>query len=179
MKNAGWVRYSDLTGKTSSIASIDNFNGNTYRIKNAASGKYITIGGTSNNSNVYQYSLLNNTTQNFKIEKYYNTENFRMYAVFAGNKVIDIVKDSNKNVVSGCNVQIYDAVDPDAQLWNLVDVGGGMYKIISTKNPEVVLTSYGMSDGSVSGKTSSSSGNIYLSKYENRTDQQWFLEKVN
>ena len=179
LKNAGWVRYSDLTGKTSSIASIDNFNGNTYRIKNAASGKYITIGGTSNNSNVYQYSLLNNTTQNFKIEKYYNTENFRVYAVFAGNKVIDIVKDSNKNVVSGCNVQIYDAVDPDAQLWNLVYVGNGMYSIASSKNSEVVLTASGFSDGSATGKTTSSAGNIYISKYENRTDQQWFLEKVN
>lgn len=179
LKNAGWVRYSDLTGKTSSIASIDNFNGNTYRIKNAASGKYITIGGTSNNSNVYQYSLSNNTTQNFRIEKYYNTENFRIYAVSASNKVIDIVKDSNKNVVSGYNVQIYDAVDPDAQLWNLVYVGNGMYSIASSKNSEVVLTASGVSDGSATGKTTSSAGNIYISKYENRTDQQWFLEKVN
>lgn len=179
LKNAGWVRYSDLIGKTSSIVSVDNFNGNTYRIKNAASGKYITIGGTNNNSNVYQYSLSNNTTQNFKIEKYYNTENFRIYAVFADNKVIDIVKDSDKNVVSGCNVQIYDAVDPDAQLWNLIYIGNGMYSIASSKNSEVVLTASGVSDGSATGKTTSSAGNIYISKYENRTDQQWFLEKVN
>ena len=95
------------------------------------------------------------------------------------HRVIDIVKDSNQNVSDGCNVQIYEDVDPDAQTWDIISVGNNKYKIVSHKNSSVAMTASGNSDGSATGKTSSSAGNVYLSTYTGTDSQLWYLEKTN
>ena len=181
LDKVGWVSYEAITGKKQDTVSAQTLDGNTYKIKNALSGKYITVGGTTDRSNVYQSSSNDSKEQKFTFKSYYNALNcYRMYACCnTDHRVIDIVKDSNQKVSDGCNVQIYEDVDPDAQTWDIISVGNNKYKIVSHKNSSVAMTASGNSDGSATGKTSSSAGNVYISTYTGTDSQLWCLEKTN
>ncbi len=181
LDKVGWVSYEAITGKKQDTVSAQTLDGNTYKIKNALSGKYITVGGTTDRSNVYQSSSNDSKEQKFTFKSYYNALNcYRMYACCnTDHRVIDIVKDSNQKVSDGCNVQIYEDVDPDAQTWDIISVGNNKYKIVSHKNSSVAMTASGNSDGSATGKTPSSAGNVYISTYTGTDSQLWCLEKTN
>lgn len=180
LENTGWVSYKDVTGKDQPVTAADKFDGNVYRIKNAASKKYLTAMGADDRCNICQLSENGSSSQMFKTGSYYNTSSYRIYACCTDKtKVIDIVKEKETSVAEGCNVQIYDAVDPEAQTWIIEDAGNGKYKIVSAKDTGLALTAYGTSDGTPSGKTSSSKGNIYVSKYTGSESQLWYLEQIN
>ena len=76
------------------------------------------------------------------------------------------VKDSEAKVASGCNVQLYEAVDPDAQTWVIEEVSDGKYKIVSIKDNSLALTANGNTSGSSSGKDQTSEGNVFISLCE-------------
>ena len=183
LQNTGWVSYKDLTGKNQPIVTTkpegNQFDGNTYRIKNSSSGKYITVLGVSDKSNVCQSSLKSDLSQQFKVSSYFSDTTFRFVSLCSDKgKVLDIVR-KGEEITDGCNVQLYDSVDPNAQTWKIESAGNGKYKILSAKNTKMALTVNGSEDGSLTGKGSDSAGNIYLSEFKNSENQLWILEKVN
>lgn len=177
LERAGWVAYKDVAGTVQ--APENNLDGNKYLLKNAASGRYLTVGGNDNRSNIYQDDRSNGNNQTFKAVKYSYSDSYRFFSDSATGKVIDIVKNSSSQVASGCNVQLYEAVDPDAQTWVIEEVSDGKYKIVSIKDNSLALTANGNTSGSSSGKDQTSEGNVFISSYSGSSSQLWYLEKVN
>ena len=179
LENTGWVSYSKLTGGKKPVVtapSEDIFAGKILRMKNVSSGKCLASTGTENNSNIIQTEKCDSESQLFRAMPYYNSGSYRLYICSSDKPmVVDIVKDGEK-IAEGCNVQLYDAVDPEAQIWKIQSAGNGKYKILSAKNPDVALTVVGTSEGSAEGKKSDSAGNVYLSKYTGKDSQLWEIE---
>ena len=158
------------------------------RFKNVGSGKYLNVhyGQDSNGTNVYQWTEDDSVEQKFKLR--YNLELDcyligTMCSSDGDGRVLDI-KKSNGQIVDGSNVQIYDAVDPVAQQWQFQYHEDGKFIIFPVANPYMVLTANGGSNGSGSGKTATSAGNVYLSEIPmsssvNYTNYQlWYIEEV-
>ncbi|MBQ9982084.1 MAG: RICIN domain-containing protein [Oscillospiraceae bacterium] len=175
LDKAGWVAYKDITGVEKENELL-KFDGKTYVLKNSASKKYLTAGGLVAKSNVYQSSKSEKKEQKFRFELFDNTASYRLYV--SDDKVVDIVKNPSSEISAGCNVQIYDAVDPKAQLWKVIALDDNTYKIVSAENEKLCLTVYGASDGSNTGKNIVSAGNVYLTEYIGIECQKWSLEEV-
>ena len=154
-------------------------NGGIYTIKNVGSNKYINVdyGLDYDNTNVYQWTQDWRVEQTFRVVYDSVQDAYRFYSM-AGingrNRVLDIVK-SNGYVVSGCDVQIYKPVDAVAQYFQIISLGSGKYKIVPKSNTNVALTSYGTLNGSGTGRTPTSAGNIFVSNYTGSTNQQWIF----
>ncbi len=194
LKNYGWVAYKDITGysttpavttaqttqQTSVSSGSADFNNSKIKIKNSYSGKYLSAVSTSDESNVFQLSSDSSKNQVLTVKNYYNTDSIRLY--FNDKQVIDIVKNETseeaKKITAGCNVEVYNDCDVNAQLFKLVKVNDNAYKIVSASNPSVCLTVNGNSDGSNNGISQTASGNIYLSDYSGKSEQLWIIEKV-
>lgn len=155
--------------------------------KNAGSGKYLNVhyGQDSNNVNVYQWTKDESTEQKFRLR--YNLEDdcYLIGAMCSNNgngRVLDIVK-SGGEVAAGCNVQIYNAVDPVAQQWQIRYEEDGKFAIYPIDNYFLLLTANGSSNGSSSGTSSTSVGNVYLSQMSTQGSpndyQMWMIEEVN
>ena len=94
-------------------------------------------------------------------------------------RVLDIYK-TNGRVENDNNVQIYRNVDPIAQEWLIIPVSRFHYKIVPRSNPALALTSYGSSNGSASGKSATSAGNVFVSTYTgNNPNQLWQIYKTD
>ncbi len=187
LKNAGWVSYDDLAAQNQGEKPV-SFDNRKFMIKNAASGKYLTYEELSNDSNVFQYVSGSEKGQVFTFKKYSNTNSYVLYTGDSDKYVLDIVKDADvasddpdflkKAIKIGCNVDIYENCDPDAQRWVFENTGNDRYKISSAANPKVVLMAYGTDNGSGDGKLFTSVGNVFLSEYEGKDYQCWILEEV-
>ncbi len=158
-------------------------NNAVYNIVNQNSGKYLNVhmGNDVNNTNVYQWTSDGSIEQQFRFVYDSTQDAYRIYAMCSSNgtnKVLDIVK-TNGSVVSGCNVQIYNPVDNVAQLWIITRLSNGKYKISPKSNTAVALTTYGISNGTSSGTTSTSSGNAFVSTYTGASNQLWTFSMVN
>lgn len=158
------------------------------RFKNAGSGKYLNVhyGQNSNGVNVYQWEDDGSTEQRFRLRYNLEEDCYMIGAMCSSDgdgRVLDIVK-SNGQVVAGCNVQIYSAVDPIAQQWQLAYHSDGKFVIFPVANVYTVLTAYGDSNGSSNGRSTTSAGNVFLSEIEQHsvvfyTDYQlWYIEEV-
>ncbi len=187
LKNAGWVSYKELAEQNSGEKPV-SFENRKFRIKNAASGKYLTYDELSNDANVFQYVSGSEKGQVFTFKKYSNTGSYVLYTGDSDKYVLDIVKDPDvssddpdflkKAIKVGCNVDIYENCDPDAQRWIFENIGNDRYKISSAANTKVVLMTYGTDNGSGDGKLFTSLGNVFLSEFENKDYQCWILEEV-
>ncbi len=138
-------------------------------------------GGTdADNNNVAQYKGNSTVSQDFKLEKSSTGNGYILRAQVGGKtRVLDIYK-TNGRVENGNNVQIYRNVDPIAQEWLIIPVNSANYKIVPRSNPALALTSYGSSNGSASGKSTTSAGNVFVSTYTgNNTNQWWSIEREN
>lgn len=155
--------------------------------KNVGSGKYLNVhyGQDSNNVNVYQWTKDEFTEQKFRLR--YNLEDDcyligTMCSSNGNGRVLDIVK-SGGEVAAGCNVQIYNAVDPVAQQWQIRYEENGKFAIFPVNNYFLLLTAKGNSNGSGSGTSSTSAGNVYLSQMSTQGSpndyQLWMIEEVN
>ena len=156
-------------------------NGGIYCIKNVYSGKYINVdmGYDVNSTNVYQWTKDGSTEQTFKLEYVSATNSYKIRAMcssFGANRVLDIVKQ-NGLVANGCNVEIYSPVDPIAQEWNIVDLGGGKFKIEPRANTSLSLSVSDGLNGTANGIMPNSAGNIFIESYTGNTRQQWIFEK--
>lgn len=184
LENTGWVSYASVSGGkqpsvTEPAPEKDLFDGKKLEFVNAASGKYLASTGSENGSNIIQtgknYSG-DSDPRNFKAASYYNSGSYRLYSECSDKPmVIDIVKDDEK-IKEGCNVQLYDAVDPVAQTWKIEKVKEDYYKIVSASNPDMALTVIGSGEGSAENKNAGSEGNVFLSKYDGLESQLWKIK---
>ena len=195
LKNFGWVAYKDVAGSSSQTPAVTtaqtsqqvsasseaaDFDNSKVKMKNSSSGKYLSADATSDESNVFQLSSDSSKNQILTVKRYYNTDSVRLY--FNDKQVIDIVKnetsDEAKKITAGCNVEVYNDCDVNAQLFKLVKVTDNAYKIVSAANPSVCLTVCGNNDGNNKDITQTSAGNIFLSDYSGKSEQLWIIEKI-
>ena len=154
-----------------------------YNIKNVYSGKCLQVhaGTDTNGQNVNQWTQDGTVDQKFRLEYYGSSNAFKFRAMCSSsgtNRVVDVSRSSG-NIVAGCNIQIWTADDDDAQLFKIVQVATGKYKIVLNSNTNLCLTVVDGSNGTSSGKTSTSPGNVYLDTYSSsNTKQQWTFEEV-
>ena len=139
--------------------------GTIYSFKNAGSNLYLDVcGGTdADNNNVAQYKGNSTVSQDFKLEQSSTGNGYILRSQVGGKtRVLDIYK-TNGRVENGNNVQIYRNVDPIAQEWLIIPVDNMYYKIVPRSNPALALTSYGSSNGSATGKSTTSAGTVFVS----------------
>ena len=151
-------------------------------LKNTGSGKLLIVdyGRDEIDVNVYQWTADNSTEQSFRMNLMSDGSYMirTMCSSDGTNRTLDIVK-SNGNIVSGANVDIYNPVDTIAQRWLFVKTGTNTYKIVPQYNKTLALTAFGNSNGSASGTTASSEGNVFVSGYTGSAYQQWTVSKIN
>lgn len=156
--------------------------GTVYNIVNANSGKYLNVhyGYDSNGINVYQWTADGSDEQQFRVVYDSASASYKIYAMCSSNgtnRVLDIERNGAA-VAAGQNVEIWTPVDPTAQNWTLTNMGNGYFKISPKANTSLALTAYGTSNGTGSGRTSTSAGNVYLSVYDTYISQLWTFEEV-
>ncbi len=158
-------------------------NGAVYAIQNAASASFLTVhnGTDANDTNVYQVStpLGSLTSKNkFKLERVSSTGGYLFRAMCSSNgtkRVLDIVK-SDGFVKDGGNVQIYSNNDSIAQEWLIIGTGNDAFRIVPRTNMSLALTVYPSSaNGTASGTSSSSPGNVFVSTWSDSNYQKWHI----
>lgn len=156
--------------------------GTVYSFLNAGSSKYLDVsnGTDADNTNVIQCGGNSSLAQDFKVEKSSTGNGYILRSQVGGKtRVLDIYK-TNGRVENGNNVQIYRNVDPIAQEWLIIPVTHFYYKIVPRSNPALALTSYGSSNGSATGKSTTSAGNVFVSTYTGNNQNQWWrIEREN
>lgn len=151
--------------------------GEIYSFQNCSSKKYMDVsGGTdADNNNVIQWGKNSTVSQDFKLEKSSTGNGYILRAQVGGKtRVLDIYK-TNGRVENNNNVQIYRNVDPIAQEWLILAVSTTTFKIVPRSNPSLALTAYGTSNGSSTGKTATSMGNVFVQTYSNSSNQCWMI----
>lgn len=129
----GWELSSIWTGMpTNKILS-----GGIYEIKARHDGKVLDAPGSDNLSRLQQWQWLNGPNQHWKIDMvesgYYDSGNnwvppYYRFTNQANGKVMDLRDGSTSD---GGIVQQYDWLNNDNQKWQIQEVGGNYYKIIS------------------------------------------------
>lgn len=181
--NIGWVSYDALYENIASYGSsvqTDPSSGvistGVYNIKNKQSSKYLNVdyGIDENGTNVYQWSRDGSTEQKFKINNDgpYN----RMFSMCSSSGTDKLVTASS--VSENANVYQYQSIDRTKQEWEFKWLSGNEYVIALRSDPSLVLTAYGCENGSGGGTSSSSAGNVYVSKYVPGSSAQiWCIER--
>lgn len=154
-------------------------NGGVYSFRNCGSGSYMTVNGAepANNSNVFQVSNDDHiaaTTQKFKLEYVASSGSYRLRSMSSssGNgKVLDIQRAGGE-IYSGRNVQIYSATDPMSQEWLIIPFDDDAFRLVPRANMSLALTTNGSQDGSNTGKTASSPGNIFVQSVDRKNRYQ-------
>ena len=158
-------------------------NGGVYSFRNYESYSYMTVNGAepANNSNVFQVSNDDHiaaTTQKFKLEYVSSSGSYRLRSMSSssGNgKVLDIQRAGGE-IYSGRNVQIYSATDPMSQEWLIIPVNYSTFRIVPRANMSLALATNGSQDGSNTGKTASSPGNIFVRTVDSSNPYQlWYI----
>lgn len=156
-----------------------------YRIKNSKSNLYMTVakGYNSDKQNVYQSSRNDSRfAQEFRIVYDVSESAWRIHPICSMNgrrRVLDVKKSASgiEGLTSGCNLQIFKPTDDISQLFLIEDVGGRRFKIVLKNAPNLAITAYGTGTGSDDGRSSTSTGNIYMSEYTGAESQRWLLER--
>ena len=127
--------YDVTAAETSGIVS-----GGVYTL--SCGGKNLTVSADKNGAPVSANAPDSSWAQRFVL-RYDASENaYRIYTMLSENgrrRVLDIIKRS-KEIVAGCEVDIYNPVDPAAQLFNIIRLPNGKFKISPKSNPDVALT---------------------------------------
>lgn len=155
-------------------------NNGVYLIKNVASGKYLNLhyGNDADGTNIYQWTKDGSTEQKWRISYNYATQAYQIYSMSSSggkNRVLDVY-DSGGNLVSGANVKLHTPTEPASQEIDFVLVASGKYKIVMKNNMNMCLSSYGTSNGTSGGTTSTSAGNVFISTYTGSDNQKWMFE---
>ncbi len=149
----------------------------TYRLKNVGSGKYLTVhnGADAETTNIYQSGKSDNANQaqGFRFA-YHSTGGYRLNAVCSlggNNRCATVVPRNGTN-----NIQLGVFADEEMQCYLVDDVGSQTIVLRSYGSPEKVITANGNSNGSGSGVSATSAGNVYLDNYTGSNYQKWILE---
>lgn len=157
--------------------------GEVFSFESVYSYSFMTVNGSNpaNNSNIYQVDNGNEiaiTTQQFKLERVSSTGGYLLRSMSSSNgtdKVVSVQRGSS-SVSSGQNVCLASATDALAQEWFIVPVDYNEYRIVPRANMSLALTVYGIADGSNSGRTTTSEGNIFVQTLNTNSYQQlWYI----
>lgn len=150
--------------------------GQTYYIRNYYTGKYMTVAGSTNDSNVYQYKFTGSSNQKFTLSAVYGNGSSALYNIKplnATNMYLDINNNSSNN---GTNVKIhtYSSNYQSAQRFYFISNGDGTYKIVplcgTNVTPNAVVE--------VAGPSTSDYANIQIWGWVGSVSQKWVIEKV-
>lgn len=170
----------DSISTTSATSGIKS--GAVYRIKNIGSGKYMNVhyGVDANGTNIYQWTGDGSTEQKFRVVYFADSDSYMIYAMCSSNgdnRVVDVTRGSAP-LTHGQNIKLYNPTDPTSQQFKIVLIGQGQYRISMKANQNLYLAAYGNLNGSASGTSATSAGNIYLSNYVGEMYQHWGFELV-
>ena len=162
--------------------------GSVYAFQNLGSSSFMSVhnGSNADNVNVYQKSgSVENLSaaQKFKLEYVSSTGGYYLRAMCSSNgsnRVLDVVKTGGY-VQNGCNVQIYSPNDDLAQHWFIIGIDQSSFRIVPRTDMNLALTSYpSYSNGTSSGTSSTSPGNIFVSTYSGSSlYQKWIIYDEN
>lgn len=158
--------------------------GGVYLFQNYASFAYMSVSSVNpvNNSNVYQLHNYDNELlkrqQKFKLEYVSGTGGYllRFLGTSSGTDKLVSINRNNGNITGGQNVYLSSTADAMSQEWLIIPVDYEKFKIVPRANMDCALTAYYYSDGSNTGTTALSIGNIFIqtySKYDNY--QHWYI----
>ena len=146
--------------------------GNYYKFINKNSQKLLsTEENAKNGAALYQWDDTNADTQLWYLEE--TGDGYVQIKSKANKKCIDIEGISKEN---GAKLQVWEDVDGDNQKWKFTEieenkkiVSGAKYRIISKNSKKAVEVGYNSQEDG---------GTVQQWKYENGSNQQWFLEKA-
>ena len=173
-----------IISSQSALAVPSITSGKIYRLKNVNSGKYLTVhmGYDKDSYNIYQSTSDNSRfAQEFRIVYDSVQAAYKLYAICSMNgdfRVVNI-KKSNGVVTNNCNVTLYSPTDNDGQLFQITNTGNEKYKILAKSNTTCGLAAYGTSNGTGTGTTSTSAGNVFMQTYTGANNQLWYIEEFN
>jgi hypothetical protein len=159
----------------SSNAASAVTNGQVYNIVNCMSRKYLNVdyGKDADGTNIYQWTSDGSTEQKFKAVS--ASDAWKLMAMCSssgGNRMVTAVKPED-----GENVYLYKQTNDVTQLWTFTKIKDGVFSIGLKAYPGYVLTAYDYNNGSASGTSKTSGGNVFLSKYTGAENQLWYFEK--
>ena len=163
--------------------------GSIVKIRNVYSGKLFnvcvnTTAGVrdANGSNVDQFSDDGTLEEHFKVIYDSSQDAYRFRSMISGggyNRVVDI-KRGGLTPYAGCNIQIWEPTDPVSQYFIITPLGSGKFAIRPKSNTNVALTVVDGSNGTASGTSSTSPGNVYINTYSSsNTKQQFYFDLVS
>ena len=158
-----------------------------YSFINYSSNKYLTVhaGNTANGTNIYQYTKNNSLSQSFRLDYSSLSNSFRIKTMCDnsgyGNTCIDFdnVAATNSSGYTNTNVRVYDMSSSPSNNneWVIYPHEyGNLYRIVSREDPNLALTAYGTTNGTSSGTTSTSEGNVFVSEFTGAANQLWKIE---
>ncbi len=161
------------TPSSNAVSAVTN--GQVYNIVNCMSRKYLNVdyGKDVDGTNIYQWTSDGSTEQKFKAVS--ASDAWKLMAMCSssgGNRMVTAVKPED-----GENVYLYKQTNDVTQLWTFTKVKDGVFAIGLKAYPGYVLTAYDYNNGSASGTSKTSGGNVFLSKYTGAENQLWYFEK--
>ena len=157
-----------------------------YLIKNKASGKYLNVnlGTDANGTNVIQWSYDGSIEQKWKVVEV--NGKYKLYAMCSSNgnnRVLDVLRENGSAsgaIKPGCNVDIWEPNDPDAQTWSIYEVYRAGQYVIDLQGLGLLLTVSDNNNGSGVGTLPTSQGNVYIDDYgmDIYDNQIWFFERI-
>ena len=157
--------------------------GSVYSFRNGGSYSYMSVNGTNptNNSNIYQVwsdGDIAATTQKFKLEYVQSTGGYLLRAMSSSSgtdKVVSINR-SGMDLANNMNVTLSTYSDSISQEWLIIPIDYDEFKIVPRANMSLALTSYGFNDGTNTGITSTSQGNIFVQTMtDDNSNQKWYI----
>lgn len=158
-------------------------NGSVYSFMNAGSFSYMSVNGTSpaNNSNIYQVwneEDVATTSQKFKLEYVSGTGGYllRSMSSSSGTDKVVSINRAGGELSTNMNVRLSSATDSMAQEWLIVPVDYNIFRIVPRANMSLTLTAYGYNDGTNTGISATSQGNIFVkTRVEDDNFQEWYI----
>ncbi|MBP0978454.1 MAG: C39 family peptidase [Oscillospiraceae bacterium] len=159
----------------SSNAESSVTSGQVYNIVNCMSRKYLNVdyGKDADGTNIYQWTSDGSTEQKFKAVA--SSDAWKLLAMCSssgGNRMVTAVKPED-----GENVYLFKPTNDVTQLWTFTKIKDGIYAIGLKAYPGYVLTSTDYNNGSASGTSKTSGGNVFISRYTGAENQLWYFEK--
>lgn len=139
----------------------------TYYIKNVGSGKYLEVynAGTSNNTNVGQWSFHGLPHQQFKLE--YSNGLYTIRPVHAPNTSVAVLNGTNSN---GANIGIVSGISSSSS-WLIAEVYDGEYRIMSSSSEKTKVMA-------VENAGTSNGANVLQWYYNCDSTDYWAFEEV-
>ena len=146
-----------------------------YYIK-SAHNTYLTVhdGTDANGVNIYAANLNATASQKFKLVQTSAKGGYYIQSVSSSNnRVVDVYREDRRDSIEGgSNVHLYNSTDPYAQEWFIIGVTSTSFRIVPRTDMSLALTA-NSGNGTSSGTTSASTGNVYVSTYIGSQYQLW------